>query len=48
MSKKRHVCQYDMDGSVSPEEVTVMLKEARRIMRLGIAMLMAKHPEYDQ
>lgn len=48
MAKKRHVCQYDVEGSVSPEEVAVMLKEARRIMRFGIAMLMAKHPEYDQ
>lgn len=45
-SKKRHICQYDQEGTVSPEEVEAMLKEARRIIRLGVAMLAAKHPEF--
>lgn len=45
-SKKRHICQYDQEGTVSPEEVKAMLKEARRLIRTGIAMLAAKHPEF--
>lgn len=45
-AKKRHICQYDMEGVVSPEEVHAMLKEAKRIIQIGTAVLAAKHPEY--
>ena len=47
-SKKKHMCQYDQEGIISPEEVNAMLKEAQRLFRMGIAVLSAKHPEYLQ
>lgn len=45
-AKKRHICQYDMEGTVSPEEVGAMIKEAVRILEMGVAILSAKHPEF--
>lgn len=47
-SKKRHMCQYDQEGIISPEEVNAMIKEAKRLIRMGIAVLSAKHPEFLQ
>ena len=48
LSKKRHITQYDMEGAVSPEELKTMLEEAKRVSRLGLAMLLAKHPEFAE
>ena len=46
-SKKRHVCQYEIEGAISPEEITAMRHQAERILRKGIAALMIKFPELD-
>ncbi len=46
MSKKRHLLRYEQVGAVSREELAAMLGEAQRFLKLGVAMLGAKHPEY--
>jgi len=46
MSKKGSLLPYGQVGAVSPEELATMLREAQRILKLGVAMLGAKHPEY--
>ncbi len=46
LAKKRHVIQYDMVDAISPEELVIVRKQAKRIINLAAAMIGAKHPEF--